>query len=603
MQKLGCKNRNKSMKSLKHLNKYFVKYKWRFILGIIFLGVSNLFGIYMPRVVSRAIDDVKLNISELGNAGDVDSIELLKLGLLAGLTYMGFALGKGFFSFLTRQTLIIMSRLIEYDLKNEIYDQYQKLSLAFYKRNNTGDLLNRISEDVSKVRMYLGPGVMYTINLAYLFTFAIYQMTSISAELTLYALTPLPIMSVIIYLVSNKINKKTQAVQKQQSKISTYAQETFSGIRVLKAYNKGEAFNKEFETEAIQFKKDSLSLVKVNALFMPTIILLIGLSTILTIYLGGRMAMRGDITTGQIAEFVIYINLLTWPFASVGWITSLVQRAAASQARINEFLKQEPEVKNETTEHSKINGNISFENVKFVYPNSGIEAIKNISFNIEQGKSLAIIGRTGSGKSTIANLICRMYDVTSGVIKIDKQKIQNINLNDLRKSIGYVPQEVFLFSDSIKNNIAFGNAVSSDDMEKIKQAAKNADVLENILSFQDKFETILGERGITLSGGQKQRVSIARAIIKEPQILIFDDCLSAVDTETEEVILSNLKDIMDGKTSIFISHRVSTVKHADNIIFIDNGEIIESGSHDDLMKLKANYAELYEKQLLEEKSA
>ena len=593
------------MRGLAHLNKYFWRYKKRFFLGVLFVTISNFYAIIPPKVVRVTFDflrDVKPIFHQLEGTPFHESL----LELLAGtFLFFGFiivlmAILKGMFMFLMRQTIVVMSRFIEYDLKNEIYDHYQNLSLAFFKRNNTGDLMARITEDVSKVRMYVGPAVLYAINLSVLFSLVIYNMLSVSVTLTAYVLIPLPILSVTIYYVSRQINIRSERVQRQLSRLSTFVQEGFSGIRVLKAYAKEDLWGKAFKEETTNYKNTSLELVRIQALFFPTMVILIGLSTVITVYMGGREAMAGNITTGNIAEFIIYINMLTWPVAAIGWITSIIQRAAASQDRINEFLRTEPEIINSSLEPTPIQGKITFDEVGFVYPDSGIEALKNVSFEVNPGESLAILGRTGSGKSTIASLITRTYDVTEGSLNIDNKEIGNLNLSSVRSNIGYVPQDVFLFSDTIGNNIAFGVSEEDTTADNIELAAQQADIYDNIIDFNLGFDTRVGERGITLSGGQKQRISIARAIIKDPQILIFDDCLSAVDTETEEKILRHLKDLMSGKTTVIISHRVSSIKHADKIIVLDHGQIIERGAHDSLMAKEGAYYSLYQKQLLEE---
>ncbi len=588
-----------TMKALAYLNKYLWKYKVRLGLGALFIILSNLFGVKMPRLVNDTIG----YITSIVDAGALDSEgaqdELINTGLWLACLYVLFSIGKGFFLFLTRQTIIVMSRKIEFDLKNEVYLQYQRMSTAFYKRNNTGDLMNRISEDVSKVRMYLGPGIMYTINLTVLSSLVIYQMFTRSTELTGYVLLPLPIMAFLIYKVSHIINRESEQVQRQQSKMSTYVQEFFSGIRVVKAYRREHAFQEEFAIEAQEYMDRSIRLVKVNSLFLPVVVTLIGLSTILAVYLGAIMVVDPTVSfkVGDIAEFIIYVNMLTWPFASVGWVTSIIQRAAASQVRINEFLKEEPEIQN-LEEAQPFNGSsIAFKNVSFTYPNSGMIGLDGVNFEIKQGQSLGIMGGTGSGKSTIANLICRLYDVSSGQIAVGGSDLKTLDLNDVRQKIGYVPQEVFLFSDTIANNIRFGIHDDKLSDQDIETAAKDSCVHENIVDFKDGYETILGERGITLSGGQKQRVSIARAVIKSPEVLIFDDCLSAVDHETEEAILRNLKRIMQNKTTVIISHRVSSVMHCDKIIMLDQGKIVEYGNHQSLLEERKKYYVLYQKQL------
>ena len=508
------------------------------------------------------------------------------------------ALLRGLFLFMVRQTIIVMSRLIEYDLKNEIFNHYQSLPLSFYRRNNTGDLMNRISEDVSKVRMYLGPSIMYGLNLIILFSILIPYMLTINVELTIYALLPLPILSLSIYYVNNIINKKSEEIQVSQSALSTFAQEAFSGVRVLKSFVRESESINEFRKESNNYKTKTLGLTQVQALFFPLIMGLIGLSTVLTVFIGGKQVITGALTFGNIAEFIIYVNLLTWPVTSLGWISSIIQRAAASQKRLNEFLLIKNDITAEANFKSSLIGKINFKGVGFTYPDSGIEALKDINFTIQPGESLAIIGTTGSGKSTIASLISRMYDISSGAITIDDMDIKQYNVSNLRGQIGYVPQDVFLFSDTIYNNIAFG----SDELteEHIIQAAKDADLNDNISDFPDGFRTRVGERGITLSGGQKQRVSIARAIARNPKILILDDSLSAVDTKTENSILKSMKRIMDGRTTIIISHRVSSAKLADKIIVLDDGVIVEEGTNEELIKKDGIYKELYEKQLKSE---
>jgi ATP-binding cassette subfamily B multidrug efflux pump len=592
------------MRSLAQLNKYFWKYRIRFLLGVLFVAASNVYAILPPKIVRLTFDllsEISFIAPHFQSTPFQDSAMETFLGIwiFFGGLIVATAILKGVFMFFMRQTIVVMSRFIEFDLKNDIYNHYQKLSLAFFKRNNTGDLMARITEDVSKVRMYLGPAVMYAINLIVLFGLVIYNMIQVSPTLTAYVLIPLPVLSITIYHVSRLINIKSEKVQRQLSVLSTFVQESFSGIRILKAYAKEDVWSSWFDSETEKYKETSLELVRINALFFPTMLILIGLSTILTVYVGGKQAMAGTITTGNIAEFIIYINMLTWPVAAIGWITSIIQRAAASQERINEFLRTEPEIINLNPSPSPIGGSISFQNVDFTFPDSGIQALKNVSFDIEKGQSLAILGRTGSGKSTIASLMTRSYDATNGSVLVDGKEIHQINLNSLRSNIGYVPQDVFLFSETIANNIAFG--VNSDtDEQTIYKAAKQADIYDNIIDFPLGFDTHIGERGITLSGGQKQRISIARAIIRDPQILIFDDCLSAVDTETEEKILNHLKDLMQDKTTIIISHRVSSVKHADQIIVLDKGQIIERGNHEELLQLDGAYNSLYQKQLLEE---
>ena len=598
--------KQEGLKSLKHLNKYLFKYKYHLIFGFLFVTVSNIFGVYAPQLVRQAFDLVNATFDQyVASKGTPLESEILKAfgksTMFLGLMYLAVAVLKGVFMFFMRQTLIVMSRHIEYDLKNEIFNHYQKLDLAFYKRNNTGDLMNRISEDVSRVRMYLGPAIMYSINLIALFVLVIGTMISVNPKLTFYVLLPLPILSIAIYFVSSVMNKKSDLVQEQLSKLSSIVQETFSGIRVVKAFNKEESLLQNFTIESKNYNNRCMDLVRVNALFYPSMLLLIGLSTLLTIYIGGMEAINGNITVGNIAEFVIYVNMLTWPVTSVGWVTSLLQRAAASQQRINEFLRQEPTIQDGSLEYKTINGSIEFKNVSFVYPDSGIQALKNISFKTEKGKTLAIIGRTGSGKSTIAQLISRLYDASEGEVLIDGINIKNYHLKNLRSALSVVPQEVFLFSDSILNNIDFGEITGNLSRNAIEQAAKDAVVYSNIIEFPNKFETVVGERGITLSGGQKQRITLARALLKDAPILILDDCLSAVDTETEEHILQNLKKYNQHKTLIIISHRVSSVKNADTILVLDDGKIIESGTHDQLLKRKAAYFQLYQKQLLEEK--
>lgn len=580
------------MKSLNYLNKYFYKYKWRLLLGIVFVGVSNYFAVDGFIYAGRAVDFIRDNIN------NPDKDYLMNQLLRYAAIILGLALLSGIFLFFTRQTIIVMSRLVEYDLKNEIYSKYQDLDVAFYKRNNTGDMMNRISEDVSRVRMYIGPAVMYILNTLFRFVLTITAMLQVDTRLTLYVLIPLPILAIAIYIVSYTINKKGTQIQEALSDITTRAQEAFSGIRVLKAYGRENYSVQEFELQSLEYRKRTMGLVRTESLFQPIMILLIGLSNIFIVYIGGMLAIEGKISLGNIVEFILYVNALTWPIASLGWVTSLIQRAAVSQTRINEFLNTQPQIVNPTNDHTTIEGEIEFKNVSFTYPDSGIRALDDISFSIKKGCTLAIIGRTGSGKSTIANLICRLYDVESGEILLDNKNVKSTNLNEMRSQIGYVPQEVFLFSDTISNNIGF--SMNEKDPEAIVKAAQNAAIYSNIMDFHTKFETIVGERGITLSGGQKQRISIARAIIKQPQVLIFDDCLSAIDTETEEKILNNLKKIMEGKTSVIISHRVSSVKNADSIIVLDQGKIIEQGTHRELISKKRSYYELFKMQQLEE---
>ncbi|MBP92605.1 MAG: ABC transporter, partial [Flavobacteriaceae bacterium] len=503
--------------------------------------------------------------------------------------------------FFMRQTIINVSRYIEYDLKNEIYQQYQRLSLNFYKKNRTGDLMNRISEDVNSVRMYAGPAIMYSINTITLFVIAIFFMYRQAPTLTLYTIIPLPILSVIIYKLSKTIHKRSTIVQQYLSKLSSFTQETFSGIAIIKSYGMEQQSALNFDELATESREKQLDLVRINAFFFPMMILLIGLSNLIVIYVGGLQYISGEISLGVITKFIIYVNMLTWPVATVGWVTSIVQTAEASQNRINEFLKISPEIQNKATLPSDIKGAITFKNVSFTYDDTNIQALKDVSFTLKGGETLAVIGKTGSGKSTILDLIGRLYDIDSGELLIDGQPIDQVNLDDLRDAIGYVPQDAFLFSDTINNNIKFGKEDATD--QQVIQAAKHAQVHKNIIGFSKGYETVLGERGITLSGGQKQRVSIARAIIKDPQILLFDDCLSAVDTETEEKILNNLKKLTAGKTTIIVSHRISAAKNADKIIILDAGKIVQAGTHETLIETDGYYKNLYEKQLSESSNA
>jgi ATP-binding cassette subfamily B multidrug efflux pump len=582
------------MRALQYLNKFFYKYKLRLIVGISITVVAKVFALQIPQLIRES-----LNIVEDYSNNRITDLEIVKSQLIINILYIiGAALISGFFTFMMRQTLIVMSRLIEFDLKNEIFQQYENLSLNFYKRNRTGDLMNRISEDVGKVRMYVGPAIMYTMNMLVLFVVAITKMIQIDTKLTFYTLLPLPILSVSIYILSGVINKRSNVVQQYLSKLTTFAQETFSGINVVKAYSIENFTSNSFEDLSNTSKDKNISLYKAEALFFPSMLLLIGISNILVIYVGGMQYINGEIDNiGIIAEFIIYVNMLTWPVAVVGWVTSIVQQAEVSQKRINDFLNEEPSIKNYTDVKSSLKGDLEFKNVSFTYEDTKINALKNVNFKIARGKTLAILGKTGSGKSTIAALIARVYDADSGEVLIDKVPVKKINLTSLRESIGFVPQDAFLFSDTIKDNIKIGKENASD--EQVESAAKSAYIFNNIEKFNNKFDTLVGERGVTLSGGQKQRISIARALIADPEILIFDDCLSAVDTETEEIILKNLEKATKGKTTIIISHRASSVKNADQILVLDEGKMIESGTHDELINNGGYYQDIYNQQLEE----
>ncbi|HBC03018.1 MAG TPA: ABC transporter, partial [Aequorivita sp.] len=572
------------MKELKYLNKYFLKYKGRLLLGVFITIIATVFKLVVPMKVGDSLTAVKQYIN-----GEITDISTVEHELLINiLLLLGAALLSALFTFMMRQTFIVVSRYVEYDLKNEIFQHYEKLSLGFYKQNRTGDLMNRISEDVSKVRMYVGPALMYSITTLTLFVVVISYMFYQAPILTIYAIAPLPILSIAIYRLSVLINQRTTIVQQYLSKLTTFTQESFSGIAVIKAYGIEPRTNANFEELAEGSKVKNIDLAKVQALFFPLMILLIGISNILVIYIGGTRYINGQIAEfGTIVEFLIYVNMLTWPVAVVGWVTSMVQQAEASQKRINEFLETEPSIENLVAESTPVEGNIEFNHLSFTYPDTGITALKDVSFAVKPGETLAIVGNTGSGKSTILELIGRLYDVEEGMLKIDDTSIRKLNLEDLRDSIGYVPQDAFLFSDTLRNNIRFGKENASE--EEVVEAAKNAAVHKNIIGFTKGYDTVLGERGITLSGGQKQRVSIARAIIKDPQILLFDDCLSAVDTETEEQILQNLHKISKHKTTIIVSHRISSAKNADKIIVLDDGKIIQQGTHSKLVNSEGYY--------------
>ena len=581
------------MKALYYLNKYFYKYRYRLIAGIVISIFSRYLAVTVPEIVKNSI-----NIADEYRTGIIDNIAVVKEELLLNIAaIIGLAVLSGFFTFLMRQTIIVTSRLIEFDLKNEIFEQYERLSLNFYKKNRTGDLMSRISEDVGKVRMYVGPAVMYTINMLVLFSVAVYKMIQIDTKLTLYTLLPFPVLSISVFILSKIIHKRSTVVQEYLSKLTTFGQEVFSGISVIKSYTIENSMNADFDVLSEGSRAKNVHLFKAQALFFPLMLLLIGLSNIIVIYMGGMQYINGLISIGTIAEFIMYVNMLTWPVAIVGWVTSTIQQADASQKRINEFLEHIPEIESGTIVPEHQEGRIEFKNVSLTYEDTNIEALKNVSFRVEKGETLAILGKTGSGKTSILNLIARMYDTTQGSVTIDKVPIKEHQLQTLRRGIGFVPQDPFLFSDSIGNNIKFG--IETATQEAIETAAKNADVHKNIIQFKEKYNTVLGERGITVSGGQKQRISIARAIIKDPKILLFDDCLSAVDTETEEKILKNIKRLSKDKTTLIVSHRISSVKNADTILVLDNGRILEAGTHESLRKSNGYYNTLYNQQLLE----
>lgn len=582
------------MKELKHLNKYFYKYKYLFIGGVLITVIARFLALYTPRLVGDSMQIAEDYIKNgIGIRQEVDAQILENL-----LWVIAAALASGIFTFLMRQSLIVMSRHIEFDLKNEIFAQYERLSQGFYKRNRTGDLMNRISEDVSKVRMYTGPAVMYGINTSITFIVVIVQMYLISPQLTLYTLIPLPLLSYSIFKLSNAINKRSTIYQQNLSSLASFTQEMFSGIRIIKAHNIEDTIQSDFQNLSTESKQKNMKLSFLNSLFGPLMIFLIGLSSLIVICVGGIMYINGSIThIGIIAEFILYVSMLTWPVASLGWISSMVQEAEASQKRINEFLKETPEIQNKVEKAIEISGNIEFKNVSFTYDDTHIQALKNISFKVNKGETLAILGKTGSGKSTILALISRLYDIDKGELLIDGTPINQVHLDSLRNSVAVVPQDAFLFSDTIKNNIKFGKEDATD--QEIIEVAQKAVVHHNIEGFKLGYDTVLGERGITLSGGQKQRVSIARALIKDAPILLLDDSLSAVDTETEEAILRHLDVETQHKTTLIVSHRVSAARNADKIIVLDEGEIIQKGTHNQLLNQEGYYKELYEKQLSE----
>ena len=586
------------MNELKYLNKYFYKYRLNLILGVIIVIIARILLLFTPGLIRNSInviDEYRKNIIIDQSIVEYELIQNIFLILLAAVL-------SGFFTFLTRQTIINVSRFIEFDLKNEIYSQYQNLSMNFYKKNKTGDLMNRISEDVSRVRMYVGPAIMYSINTATLLIIVIFYMYRQSPELTFYTICPLPILSFTIYKLSKLINQRSTIVQESLSKLSSFSQEIFTGIQIVKSYAIQDKTSSSFNDLSLENKLNQIKLAKVQALFFPLMILLIGLSNLIVIYIGGKQYLDGTISNiGIIAEFIIYVNMLTWPVASLGWISSIIQQAEASQKRINEFLKEKSEIKNYiTNDTSNIKGEIIFNNVNYKHVETGQIAANQVSFKIKPFDKLGITGNTGSGKSTLMNLLCRLYDIDNGEILIDRIPLKDINIKSLRSQVGYVPQDSFLFSDTIMNNIKFGlnNATDND----VILACKTAKIHKEILSFENGYKTILGERGINLSGGQKQRISIARALIKQPKILILDDCLSAMDTETEKSILESLNAYTKNITTIIISHRISSIKDANNIIVLKNGQIIQEGNHEQLINQKGYYKELYNKQIIKKES-
>lgn len=578
------------MRELRYLDKYLKKYRLQLMMGLFITVISRIFSLIAPRLIGNSLTAVEQHVAE--NVGSLEALKELMLTNI--LVIIGATLLSGFFTFLMRQTIINVSRYIEFDLKNEIFYHYQKLSQHFYKNNRTGDLMSRISEDVGKVRMYVGPAIMYSINTFTLFLCVIVIMFSIAPKLSFYTLIPLPILSITIYKLSRVINLRSTVVQEMLAKLSSFTQESFSGISVIKSYGLEANINQSFDDLALKAKGKNMNLVKVQAWFFPLMILLIGLSNLIVIFIGGQQYINGEIEIGVLAEFIIYINMLTWPVAVVGWVTSVVQQAEASQKRINEFLKEPIEIKDGVGVQKPFDGGIIFENVTLIYPETKIKALDNISFNVKAGETLGIIGKVGSGKSTLLNLVNRLYDVDQGKVLLDESNIKDFKLNELRSYIGNVPQNAFLFSESIEDNIRFGKL--NADINEVIEASKNASIHKNISKFKEGYKTLLGERGLTLSGGQIQRVSIARALIKDPKILLLDDCLSAVDTDTEEKILKNLKRISQNKTTIIVSHRISSVKDADKIIVLDQGKIIEEGDHNTLMKTRGNYFELFNRQ-------
>ncbi len=588
------------MKSLAALNKYFWHYKWHLLGGVLFVSASNYFRILQPQMIRQAMDLVYDNISlyrlydGFGLQPKVRHILAVTLFYFGGLVLL-LALLMGIFMFLMRQTIVVMSRLIEYDLRKDIFRHYEALDLAFYKRNNTGDLMARITEDVGKVRMYLGPAILYGINLVSLFALTLYAMFSVSVELSAYSIMLLPILSIAIYYVSEKIEKNSTIIQQQLAQLNSITQESFSGIRVIKSYTQEPALTRFFGAESQIYREKSMVLARVDALFMPFMVLMIGASVIITVYVGGLQVAHGTITPGNIAEFVVYVTMLTWPVTSLGWIASMVQQAAASQQRINEFWEQKPSIlsqKNDFSENNNhLDGEIIFENVTFQYPDTGIVALKNVSFTLPKGQKLAIVGRTGSGKTSIADLLVRLYDPSEGRILIDGKDLKTLDLSSLRRKIGYVTQDVFLFSDTVDANIRFGNPDAN--RAKVEQFAQYSAVYQDIMTLPEKFDTIVGERGVTLSGGQKQRISIARALIKQPDIVLLDDCLSAVDTNTEQQIIGYLTQELGDKTTIVITHRIYGQLQFDQIIVLDDGEITATGTHDELMQEEGYYADLF----------